>query len=210
MPSPYLFLLSTTLNKYVYYIALCISFSIALLLENTLQWPHVCETGRTTFISCMMTSSSGNIFRVNGLLCGGIHRSPVNSPHKSQWRGALIFSLICAWINGWVNNREAGDLRRHRAHHEVIVMNRTGNVYLMTSKTPQASISTFSIVWDIWVQCLSHCLSCHYNIEVETKWSPVCRRHFKIHFLQRKCILNHISLKYALAGLLAINQHWFK
>ena len=39
----------------------------------------------------------------------GIHRSPVNSPHKGQWRGALIFSLICVWINGWVNNREAGD-----------------------------------------------------------------------------------------------------
>ena len=44
------------------------------------------------------------------------------SPHKSQWRGALIFSLICAWINGWVNNREAGGLRRHRAHYYVIVM----------------------------------------------------------------------------------------
>ena len=39
-----------------------------------------------------------------------IHRSPVNSPHKGQWRGSLMFSLICAWINGWVNNREAGDL----------------------------------------------------------------------------------------------------
>ena len=52
----------------------------------------------------------------------GIHRSPVNSPHVGQWRGALIFSLICARINGWVNNREAGDLRRHRAHNDVIVM----------------------------------------------------------------------------------------
>ena len=46
----------------------------------------------------------------------GIHRSPVNSPHKGQWRGALMFTLICAWINGWVNNREAGDLRRYCAH----------------------------------------------------------------------------------------------
>ena len=55
----------------------------------------------------------------------GIHRSPVNSPHKGQWRGALIFSLICAWINDWVNNREAGDLRRHRVHYDVIVMNKT-------------------------------------------------------------------------------------
>ena len=51
-----------------------------------------------------------------------IHRSPVNSPHKGQWRGALVFSLICAWINGWVNNRKAGDLRRHRAHFDDTVM----------------------------------------------------------------------------------------
>ena len=52
----------------------------------------------------------------------GIHRSPVNSPHKGQWRGALMFSLICAWINHWVNNREAGDLRRQHAHYDVTVM----------------------------------------------------------------------------------------
>ena len=55
----------------------------------------------------------------------GIHRSPVNSPHKGQWRRALMFSLICARINGWVNNREAGDLRRHQAHCDVIVMDVT-------------------------------------------------------------------------------------
>ena len=52
----------------------------------------------------------------------GIHRPPMNSPHKGQWRGALMFSFICAWINGWVNNREAGDLRRHRTHYDVTVM----------------------------------------------------------------------------------------
>ena len=55
----------------------------------------------------------------------GIHRSPVNSPHKSQWHGALMFSLICAWINDWVNNREAGDLRRYRAHYDATVMSQT-------------------------------------------------------------------------------------
>ena len=66
----------------------------------------------------MMTSSNGNIFRVTGPLCGEFtgHR------HKGQWRGVLMFSLICAWINGWINNREAGDLRRHCAHYDVIVM----------------------------------------------------------------------------------------
>ena len=61
-------------------------------------------------------------FSASLALCGGIHRSSVNSPHKGQWRGALMFSLICAWINGRVNNRETGDLRRHLAHYDVIVM----------------------------------------------------------------------------------------
>ena len=55
-------------------------------------------------------------------LVRGIHRSPVNSPHKGQWRGALMSSSICTWTNGWVNNRYAGDLRRHRAHFDVTVM----------------------------------------------------------------------------------------
>ena len=52
----------------------------------------------------------------------GIHRWPVNSPHKGQRRGALMFSFICAWINGWVNNCEADNLRCHRAHYDVTVM----------------------------------------------------------------------------------------
>ena len=52
----------------------------------------------------------------------GIHRSPVNSPHKGQWHGALTFFFICAWINDWVNNREAGDLRGHRVHYDITAM----------------------------------------------------------------------------------------
>ena len=52
----------------------------------------------------------------------GIPRSPVNSSHKGQWRGALMFTLICHWINCWINNHEAGDLRRYRAHYDVTVM----------------------------------------------------------------------------------------
>ena len=51
-----------------------------------------------------------------------IHRSPVDSSHKGQWRGALKFSLICAWTNGWANNRDARDSRGHRAHSDVTVM----------------------------------------------------------------------------------------
>ena len=56
-------------------------------------------------------------------ICAGNSPVPVNSPHKGQWRGALMFSLIYAWINDWVNNREAGDLRCHRGHCDVDVMN---------------------------------------------------------------------------------------
>ena len=52
----------------------------------------------------------------------GIRGSSVNSPHKGQWRRVLMFSLICVWINGRVNNREVGDLRRYCAHYDVIVM----------------------------------------------------------------------------------------
>ena len=65
----------------------------------------------------MMTSSNGNISRVTGPLFTG-HRSP----YKGQWRGALIFFFICAWINGWINSREDGDLRHHHAHYDVTVM----------------------------------------------------------------------------------------
>ena len=64
-------------------------------------------------------------------LVRGIRRSPVDSPHKGQWRGALMFSLICVWINGWVNNREAGDLRRYRAHYDVIVMKSLTRRYIL-------------------------------------------------------------------------------
>ena len=55
-------------------------------------------------------------------VCAGISPVPGEFPAQGQWRGALMFSLICVWINDWVNNREAGDLRRYRAHCDVIVM----------------------------------------------------------------------------------------
>ena len=65
----------------------------------------------------------------------GIPQSLANSPHKGQWCGALMFSLICTWTKAWVNSREANDLRRHRAHYDVIVMsvcNRCGHYKSLT------------------------------------------------------------------------------
>ena len=72
-------------------------------------------------VDSMMTSSNENIFRVTGPLCEEF-TVPMNSLHKGQWCGALMFSLICAWINDWVNSRDAGDFRRHCAHYDVNVM----------------------------------------------------------------------------------------
>ena len=93
-----------------------------------------------------ITSSNGNIFRVTGHLCGEF-TGDVNYPQKGQWRGALMCSLISARINGWVNNREAGDSKRHRDHYDVIIM-KYAYCGLMRS-----SMSLYMIVkwgYDIW------------------------------------------------------------
>ena len=70
----------------------------------------------------MITSSNDNIFRVTGPLWRDTTDHRWIPPNKGMWRGALMFSLISAWTNGCTNNRDAGDLRRHRAHYDVTVM----------------------------------------------------------------------------------------
>ena len=74
--------------------------------------------------------------------CAGNSPVPVNSQHKGQWRGALIFSLICARINDWVNNREAGDLRRYRGHYDVIVMDKLTDKSVNWITTGSFTLST--------------------------------------------------------------------
>ena len=61
------------------------------------------------------------IFSALLAICAGSSLVTGKFPPKDQWRGALMFSLICAWLNGWVNYGDAGDLRRHRAHYDVVV-----------------------------------------------------------------------------------------
>ena len=97
----------------------------------------------------------------------GNHRFPVNSLHKGQLRGALMFSLICVWINGWVNNREAGDLRRHCAHYDVIVMF-------------QAPVVTTHL-WILYYQC-THRWPSSFMCHQRTQWwftvSNICSLKF--------------------------------
>ena len=79
--------------------------------RNTLQWRHNERDGILNHDDVIEWKP----------FVRGIHRSPVNPLHKGQWRGALMFSLICVWINGWVNNREASDLRRDRTDYDVMI-----------------------------------------------------------------------------------------
>ena len=75
------------------------------------------------------------------------HWSPVNSLHKGQWRGALMFYLICTWINGWVISGEAGDLRRHSAHYDVTIMDMfSANTCSMDYRSAQRH------QWEFWKQ----------------------------------------------------------
>ena len=81
-----------------------------------------------------------------------IHRWPVNSPHKGLWWGALVFFLICAWINGSVNNREAGDWRRHRPHYDVTAMSCPINPLSPrpNGKHLEGDIFKLVFVWKYW------------------------------------------------------------
>ena len=95
----------------------------------------------------------------------GIHRSTVNSLRKGQWRGALMFSLIGAWTKSWVNNRHAGDLRRHRAHYGVTVIYkdktlvRPSYIYIANPYIGK----TLSLYWDgPRVTCLIHNCFCFF------------------------------------------------
>ena len=70
----------------------------------------------------MMTSSNGTIFRVTGPLWGestGHRWIPLTKARDAELR---VFSFTCVWTNGWVNNRDACDLRRNRPHNDVTVM----------------------------------------------------------------------------------------
>ena len=112
----------------------------------------------------------GTILRVTGPLLGEstghrmihvrrIHRSPVDSPHKCQWRGAWTFTSICSWTNDWANNRDAGDLRPGRAHHELTVMMN----WLFSSKSfCECKLTT--------VCCFKPCWPCHHVRKESKVW----------------------------------------
>ena len=112
---------NTKRDKRNYYLKTSFCVCIQGDTPRSCGWPCVMAPLIRSWSRLMMTSSNGNIFHQTLLaFCAG--NSPVNSPHKGQWRGSLMFSLICAWTNSSANNGDDGDLRRYRAHYDVIVM----------------------------------------------------------------------------------------
>ena len=99
---------------------------LSSILISTGHKPSHVSTSLCFFFTwkCLFSWWRHQVETFSALLAFCLGNSLVTSefPHKGQWRGALMFSLICVWIIGWVNIREAGDLRRHRAHYDVIVM----------------------------------------------------------------------------------------
>ena len=91
---------------------------------------------------CMMTSSNGNIFRVTGHLCG-------ESAQRPAWSFDVFVDLR---LNGWVNNREAGDLRRYRAHCDITVM----VIHCMTDYQRPSSVKVNhqSVIWYAFLICI--------------------------------------------------------
>ena len=87
-----------------------------------------------------MTSSNGSIFRVTGPLCGEF-TGPRWIPHTKASDAELWCFLICVRINGWVNNLEAGDLRRPLRHYDVRVM-----------QSAALNVATKSLLAQQWLQ----------------------------------------------------------
>ena len=115
------------------YYRMVVGLSVNCDTLPVIGWCYQCMIGRCkTFASnairlCLDCCSNmmTSCFRVTGPLYREFTGHWWISPYKGQWREALMCSLICPWVHGWINNREAGDLRRHRAHYDVTVMNPT-------------------------------------------------------------------------------------
>ena len=86
--------------------------------DDVIKWKHFCVTGT----------------------CAG--HSPATGEFPAQRPVTRSFDVFLSapWINGWVNNREAGDLRRHRAHYDVIVMDLA---YCSSARCPQLRQKTW-------------------------------------------------------------------
>ena len=109
-------------------------------------------------VCTMMTSSDRNIFRVTGPLCGEFtgHRWLPRTKASDAELWCCLWSG--PWTNGWVNNRDAGDLRRHCTHNDVIVMCYNHCRYHCCICLASVCASTILYHYDNHIGCL--CVMC--------------------------------------------------
>ena len=104
----------------------------------------------------MMTSSNANIFRVTGPLCGeftGPGEFPTPRPVTRSF-DVFVDQRLNKRLSELVNNREAGDLRRHRGHYDVIVMDhrQLGCLHFITLTTKKTSKLCITALCDrLWL-----------------------------------------------------------
>ena len=126
-------------------------------LVASIFWPGQSSTGCTASVTAALLSHDDVIkwkhFPRYWPFVRGIHRSAMNSPHKGKWRGDLMFSSICAWIN----NRQAVDLRHHRAHYDITVMREVsrGCVSIFASRINDKLIIIISLLINIMVETVT-------------------------------------------------------
>ena len=112
--------------------------------------------------------------------------SPVNSPHQSQRRGALMFSLISVWTNVWVNNRDAGDLRRHCAHHDASVI--YPQRYRSIAKPFDSPQQNATHVQNVWLVLKTYSNIFHYD---GIQWCIYLRHHSPFIFIKGQSRVTH-------------------
>ena len=111
------------------------------------------ELGKNgTFFCFMVTSSNGNIFHVTGPSCGEF-TGPGDFPTQRPVTRSLDVFFDLRLINDWVNNREAGDLRRHRGHYDVIVMGTFFCFKWYTVLAQNNLVWYFSSPYARWILC---------------------------------------------------------
>ena len=128
----------------------------------------------TPVLFCMMMSSNGNIFCVTGPLCGeftGHQWIPLPRPVMQS------FDVICAWTNGWVNNHDTSDLRRHCTHYGVTVMN---TVIFLSVRHHLFKVLHYVLCNIIQVIDESRKTNCFYIWHTCNVWSMVVGLHWLI------------------------------
>ena len=113
---------------------------------------------------CMMTSSNGKIFRITGHLCKEFSSHQWIPRTKASDTELWCFLWFAPWINGWVNDCKAGDLRGHRAHYGTAIKQRQNRFQQWSAYTHKLICETHHFIDNSklgFVQILVkwHCLS---------------------------------------------------